>query len=56
MKFNIGDIVNLGTGNNSYWIIIDMDNLNYSMKPINNIEHPNVKMGITTIDRYWECC
>ena len=37
MKFNIGDVVNLGTGNNSYWIIIDIDDTNYSIKPVHNI-------------------
>jgi hypothetical protein len=56
MKFNIGDIVNLGTGNNSYWIILDIDNHNYSMKPINNIEHVIVMMAITIVDGYCECC
>ena len=56
MKFNIGDVINLGTGNNSYWIIIDMDNTNYSIKPLDNIEHPTILMGITRIDRYWGCC
>jgi len=56
MKFNIGDVVNLGTGNNSYWIIIDIDDTNYSIKPVHNIEHVTIMMAITTIDRYWECC
>ena len=56
MKFNIGDVVNLGTGNNAYWIIIDMDNHNYSMKPINDIEHRIVRMAITIVDGYCECC
>ena len=56
MKFNIGDVVNLGTRNDAYWIIIGMDNTNYSMKFINNIEHPTVRMAITIVDGYWECC
>jgi len=56
MKFNIGDVVNLGTGNNTYWIILDMDNHNYSMKPLDNIEHVTIMMAITIVDRYWKCC
>ena len=56
MKFNIGDVVNLGTGNDNYWIIVDMDNLFYSIKPLDDIEHGIVRMAITTIDRYWKCC
>lgn len=56
MKFNIGDVVKGMTENDAYWIIIDMDNHNYSMKPINNIEHPTVRMAITIVDGYCECC
>lgn len=56
MKFNIGDVVNLGTGNDTYWIILDMDNHNYSMKPVDNIEHVTIRMAITIVDRYWKCC
>lgn len=57
MKFNIGDVINLGTLNDAYWIIIHMDNINYVMKPINNMElHPANKMAITFIDRYYKCC
>jgi hypothetical protein len=56
MKFNIGDVVKGMTENDVYWIIIDMDNTNYSIKPINNIEHVTIRMAITRIDRYWECC
>jgi hypothetical protein len=55
-QFNIGDVVNLGTGNDNYWIIVDMDNLNYSIKPLDDIEHRIVRMAITALDRYWECC
>ena len=57
MKFKIGDIVNLGTPNDAYWIIIHMDNINYVMKPVNNMEdHPTIKMAITLIDKHWVCC
>ena len=57
MKFNIGDVINLGTLNDAYWIIIHMDNINYVMKPINDMElHPANKMAITFIDRYYKCC
>lgn len=56
-QFNVGDIVNLGTPNDAYWIIIHMDNLNYVMKPINNMEvHSTIKMAITFIDKHWVCC
>lgn len=57
MKFKIGDIINLGTSSDAYWIIIHMDNINYVMKPINNMEyHPPKKMAITFIDKHWVCC
>ena len=56
MKFNIGDVVKGMTENDAYWIILDIDNTNYSMKPINNIEHVIVMMAIITIDRFCECC
>ena len=56
MKFKIGDIVNLGTPNDAYWIIIHMDNINYVMKPVNNMEYRSVKMVITFIDKRCVCC
>ena len=55
-KFNVGDIVNLGTPNDAYWIIIHMDNINYVMKPVNNMEYRSVKMVITFIDKRCVSC
>jgi len=56
MKFNIGDIVKDKAKNSYYWIIIDMDNTNYSMKPVHNMEYVNVKFSIIIVDRFCECC